>query len=71
LTRLFKQHLGISVRDYLEQLRLALAEQRLLQGSGVEQAAQAAGFTSARQLHRARQRALADQSTSVDTLHQH
>jgi transcriptional regulator GlxA family with amidase domain len=57
LTRLFRQHLGVSVRDYLEQLRLALAEQRLLQGSGVEQAAQAAGFSSARQLHRARQRA--------------
>lgn len=71
LTRLFKQHLGISVRDYLEQLRLALAEQRLLQGSGVEQAALAAGFSSARQLHRARTRALADQTAGVDLLHQH
>ena len=27
LTRLFQSHLGISVRDYLEQLRLAVAEQ--------------------------------------------
>jgi transcriptional regulator GlxA family with amidase domain len=71
LTRLFKQHLGVSVRDYLEQLRLALAEQRVLQGSGIEQAAQAAGFTSARQLHRARQRALADQTSGIDSLHQH
>lgn len=71
LTRLFKQHLGISVRDYLEQLRLALAEQRLLQGSGVEQAAQAAGFSSARQLHRARGRALTDQTAGIDPLHQH
>jgi transcriptional regulator GlxA family with amidase domain len=71
LTRLFKQHLGVSVRDYLEQLRLALAEQRLLQGSGVEQAAQSAGFTSARQLHRARQRALAHQPAGVDSLQQH
>ncbi|AUU88272.1 MULTISPECIES: GlxA family transcriptional regulator [Enterobacteriaceae] len=57
LTRLFQQHLGISVRDYLEQLRLAVAEQWLLQGRGTEQAAMAAGFSSPRQLHRARQRA--------------
>lgn len=71
LTRLFKQHLGISVRDYLEQLRLALAEQRLLQGSGVEQAALAAGFSSARQLHRARHRFLADQATGIDLLQKH
>lgn len=58
LTRLFQQHLGISVRDYLEQLRLAVAEQWLLQGRGMEQAAMAAGFSSPRQLHRARQRTL-------------
>ncbi|MCQ4967762.1 GlxA family transcriptional regulator [Atlantibacter hermannii] len=57
LSRLFQQHLGISVRDYLEQLRLAQAEQRLLQGQGVEQASLAAGFSSPRQLYRARQRA--------------
>ncbi len=56
LTRLFQQHLGISVRDYLEKLRLEVAEQWLLQGRGVEQAAMAAGFSSPRQLHRARQR---------------
>lgn len=56
LTRLFQQHLGISVRDYLEQLRLVIAEQCLLQGRGVEQAALAAGFSSPRQLHRARVR---------------
>ncbi|MBB1202193.1 helix-turn-helix domain-containing protein [Enterobacteriaceae bacterium 89] len=65
LTRLFKQHLGISVRDYLEQLRLALAEQSLLQGSGVEQAALAAGFSSARQLHRARSRGLTHQPAGI------
>jgi transcriptional regulator GlxA family with amidase domain len=58
LTRLFQQHLGISVRDYLEQLRLAVAEQWLVQGRGVEYASQAAGFSSPRQLHRARQRAI-------------
>lgn len=56
LSRLFQQYLGISVRDYLEQLRLAVAEQRLLQGSRMEQAAVAAGFSSPRQLHRARAR---------------
>lgn len=56
LSRLFQQHLGISVRDYLEQLRLAVAEQRLLQGQRMEQAAVAAGFSSPRQLHRARMR---------------
>lgn len=56
LTRLFQQHLGISVRDYLEQLRLVIAEQALLQGQGAEQAALAAGFSSPRQLHRARSR---------------
>nr|WP_318383524.1 helix-turn-helix domain-containing protein [uncultured Enterobacter sp.] len=56
LTRLFQQHLGISVRDYLEQLRLAVADQWLVQGRGVEQAALAAGFSSPRQLHRARKR---------------
>lgn len=56
LSRLFQQHLGISVRDYLEQLRLAVAEQRLQQGQRLEQAAVAAGFSSPRQLHRARAR---------------
>jgi len=58
LTRLFQSHLGISVRDYLEQLRLAVAEQWLLQGRGVEQASLAAGFSSPRQYHRARQRSV-------------
>lgn len=56
LTRLFQQHLGVSVRDYLEQLRLAVAEQYLLLGQGVEQASMAAGFSSPRQLYRARNR---------------
>ncbi|MBP2168965.1 transcriptional regulator GlxA family with amidase domain [Erwinia toletana] len=53
LTRLFRQHLGISVRDYHEQLRLAVARQRVNQGEGAERAALAAGFSSARQLRRA------------------
>jgi len=56
LTRLFRQHLGISVREYHEQLRLAIAQLRLEQGQGNEQAALAAGFSSSRQLRRAIQR---------------
>lgn len=56
LARLFRQHLGISVRDYHEQLRLGVARQRLQQGEGAEKAALAAGFSSARQLRRARER---------------
>ena len=56
LTRLFRQHLGISVRDYHEQLRIAVAQQRLQQGAGIEKAALAAGFSSARQLRRAQER---------------
>lgn len=53
LTRLFRQHLHISVREYHEQLRLAIAQLRLDQGQGNEQAAFAAGFSSSRQLRRA------------------
>lgn len=56
LTRLFRQHLGISVRDYHEQLRIAVAQQRIQQGSGIEKAALAAGFSSARQFRRAQER---------------
>ena len=56
LTRLFRQHLAISVRDYQEQLRLAVAHQRISQGESAERAALAAGFSSARQLRRAEMR---------------
>ncbi len=56
LTRLFRQYLGISVRDYHEQLRIAVARQRMQQGFGLEKAALAAGFSSGRQLRRALQR---------------
>lgn len=64
LTRLFREHLGVSVREYHEQLRLAVAQQRLQQGVGVEKAALMAGFTSGRQLRRAQSRQRADSSTS-------
>ncbi|WP_230492546.1 helix-turn-helix domain-containing protein [Martelella alba] len=56
LTRLFRTHLGLSVREYLEQLRLVVAQQRLRQGMGIEKSALAAGFSSARQLRRAQSR---------------
>jgi len=56
LTRLFRQYLGISVRDYHEQLRIAIARQRIQQGFGLEKAALAAGFSSGRQLRRAQLR---------------
>ncbi|RPD97608.1 helix-turn-helix domain-containing protein [Candidatus Pantoea deserta] len=56
LARLFRQHLSISVREYHEQLRLGIARQRQQQGEGAEKAALAAGFSSARQLRRARDR---------------
>lgn len=56
LTRLFRQHLGISVRDYHEQLRIAIAQQRIQQGAGIEKAALAAGFSSGRQFRRAQER---------------
>lgn len=56
LARLFRQHLGISVRDYHQQLRLAIARQRLQQGEGSERAALSAGFSSSRQLRRALER---------------
>lgn len=56
LARLFRLHIGISVREYHEQLRLAVAQQRLQQGYGLEKAALTAGFSSGRQLRRAQQR---------------
>lgn len=56
LTRLFRQHLGITFKAYHEQLRIAVARQRLQQGEGAEKAALSAGFSSSRQLRRAQQR---------------
>ncbi|QTF06573.1 helix-turn-helix domain-containing protein [Brenneria izadpanahii] len=56
LTRLFREHLGISVREYHEQLRIAIAQQRLRQGVGLEKSALMAGFSSGRQLRRAQLR---------------
>lgn len=56
LTRLFREHVGFSVREYHEQLRVAMAEVHLQAGYNLENAALAAGFSSGRQLRRAQQR---------------
>ena len=57
LARLFQQHAGLSPRAYVQHVRVALARQAL-SGGGVsaERAADAAGFSSARQWRRARGR---------------
>lgn len=53
LSRLFKEHLGLSLKSYLQQVRLAHAEQLLREGeSTVDQVAEAVGYESARQLRR-------------------
>ncbi|OIQ69239.1 HTH-type transcriptional regulator CdhR [mine drainage metagenome] len=57
LNRLFREQAGISPRDYVERVRLALAEQALAQGAPVTRSAELAGFSSPRQLRRARSRA--------------
>ncbi|WP_024301840.1 GlxA family transcriptional regulator [Pseudogulbenkiania sp. MAI-1] len=53
LARLFRQHAGVSVHDYQQQIRLARARQWLAAGLSREKAALSAGFSSARQLGRA------------------
>jgi transcriptional regulator GlxA family with amidase domain len=54
LSRLFNEHTGMSVVDYVNRIRVALAGQ-LLAGSrlDIETVAERAGFASARQLRRA------------------
>ncbi|WP_226572631.1 GlxA family transcriptional regulator [Mangrovibacter yixingensis] len=64
LARLFHEHLGVTVRDYIEQLRLALADQYLRQGLHGEQVALKAGFSSRRQWQRALLRVPANSPTA-------
>ncbi|MCX2778176.1 GlxA family transcriptional regulator [Microbulbifer thermotolerans] len=53
LSRLFKEQLGLSPKSYLQQVRLAYAEQLLREGGmTVDQVAEAVGYESARQLRR-------------------
>lgn len=56
LGRLFREQTGLSPRDYLERIRLAVAEQALARGAGSEAAARAAGFSGPRQLRAASSR---------------
>ncbi len=56
LARLFKDHAGLSPRDYVERVRRALAEQALARGLPTTQAVEIAGFRTDRQFRRARAR---------------
>lgn len=56
LARLFRSHTGLAPREYVEQVRLALAHQARQHGASSSQAAALAGFQSDRQWRRARQR---------------
>jgi transcriptional regulator GlxA family with amidase domain len=56
LARLFKDHAGISPRDYVERVRSGLAQQALARGLSTTQALDLAGFGTDRQWRRARAR---------------
>lgn len=56
LTRLFQQHAGMSPRQHVEQVRLALAREAHGSGMTRERAADLAGFSSTRQWRRAQTR---------------
>lgn len=54
LSRLFNDHTGMSIPDYLNKLRVALAQQLLSETRlDIERVAEKAGFNSSRQLRRA------------------
>jgi transcriptional regulator GlxA family with amidase domain len=54
LSRLFHEHVGMSVKDYCNRLRVALAEELLSQTRlDMERVAERAGFSLSRQLRRA------------------
>jgi len=53
LTRLFREHVGLTPRDYVEHVRSALARHAIAQGAAAVKAAQIAGFGSRRRLRRA------------------
>jgi transcriptional regulator GlxA family with amidase domain len=57
LARLFRLHAGVSPRGYVEGVRAALAGQALAQGQAERQAVALAGFSSARQMRQALERA--------------
>jgi transcriptional regulator GlxA family with amidase domain len=56
LSRLFREHTGLSPRDYVEQIRVARAKEALERGASAARASEQAGFSSDRQWRRARAR---------------
>ncbi len=56
LARLFKDHAGVSPRDYVERIRSGLAEQAIARGLPLARAVELAGFGTDRQFRRARAR---------------
>jgi transcriptional regulator GlxA family with amidase domain len=56
LARLFRDHAGVSPRDYVERIRSGLAEQAIARGLPTAQAVEMAGFGTDRQFRRARAR---------------
>ena len=56
LARLFKDHAGVSPRDYVERIRSGLAEQAIARGLPTAKAVEIAGFGTDRQFRRARAR---------------
>jgi len=64
LARLFKDHAGLSPRDYVEHVRSGLAEQALARGLPTAQAIELAGFGTDRQFRRARARRRAQEITA-------
>jgi len=53
LTRLFREHTGTGIVDYLHRIRIALARDLLMQSAmDMERVAERAGFSSSRQLRR-------------------
>lgn len=57
LARLFREHVGLTPRSYVEHVRSALARHALAQGAAAVKAAEMAGFGSRRRLRRALGRA--------------
>jgi transcriptional regulator GlxA family with amidase domain len=64
LARLFKDHAGVSPRDYVERIRSGLAEQALARGLPTSQAVELAGFGTDRQFRRARARQRGERAPS-------
>jgi transcriptional regulator GlxA family with amidase domain len=57
LARLFREHVGLTPRDYVEHVRSALARHAMAQGAATGKAAELAGFGTPRRLRRALSRA--------------